>query len=32
MQNLAHDPSCLPLFSHPFGVTYEKTPGYPTIG
>jgi hypothetical protein len=24
MQNLAHDPSCLPLFSVPFGVTYEK--------
>ncbi|KIM88603.1 hypothetical protein PILCRDRAFT_61810 [Piloderma croceum F 1598] len=24
MQNLAHDPFCLPLFSVPFGVTYEK--------
>jgi hypothetical protein len=24
MQNLAHDPSCLPLFNVPFGVTYEK--------
>ena len=24
MQNMAHDPSCLPLFSVPFGVTYEK--------
>ncbi|KIM82665.1 hypothetical protein PILCRDRAFT_70206 [Piloderma croceum F 1598] len=24
MQNLAHDPFCLPLFIVPFGVTYKK--------
>ena len=24
IQNLAHDPSYLPLFNVPFGVTYEK--------
>ena len=24
MQNLAHDPLCLPLYTVPFGVTYEK--------
>ena len=24
MQNLAHDPLCLPLYNVPFGVTYEK--------